>query len=200
MVPPPGSRAVWGLPGSPERPSFPARVSEVHCQERKKKKEREKEKRKLSCQIGKIFSSCSLAGEAAGNRDHEVGSGHPEPGGSATPAPGGRPPTSPCSPCRRALRPALSTPLLPNLPPCPGEPLRPGLEPSAGGGRGKSCSAGWLLRRVLLNPDISPSHLPLHLPRGPAHPERSQSAPGAARTEVLHILGRGERCWRAGVG
>lgn len=58
----------------------------------RKKKEREKEKRKLSCQIGKIFSSCSLAGEAAGNRDHEAGSGYPEPGGSASPAPGGRPP------------------------------------------------------------------------------------------------------------
>lgn len=181
----PGSRIVWALPGSPGRPSQHARVSEVHSQEKKLKKkikrdtERKILKRKLSCQTGETSSSCSLAGEAAR-------SGHPKPGCSQPHLSlltllGSHPSSQSSHPARESL-------------------WRAGPEPSAGGGRGKPRSAGWHLRRALPNPDISTCQPSLHLPRGPAPPERRSPAPGAARAEVLHILGTGERFWGARVG
>lgn len=90
-----------------------------------------------------------------------------------------------------------SGPIPPPKPPTlPGRAFATGPgEPSTGGGRGKPRSAGWHLRRALLNPDISPSHPSLHPlgepERSRAHPEQPGQRFGISRAEGRGFGGRG---------
>lgn len=201
----PVPRAAWALPG-PLPPRRSPHGFQSFTLRRKKNKKLEEQKENVLSKGGKSFpaAAATLAERPRRKRAVRLGAGRERAPGARLPR--SRPPfpglglnLTPSLLAHRAGGPCppnfghIPSPKPPTL---PAEPLRSGLEPSAGGGRGKLRSARWHLWRMLLNPgNISPSHLmapgELHTPRG------GSPLPGVPRARVLPALGRDFfwRCW-----